>query len=87
MKVVGWQWDGRTWSVALTFLIETVDLTANSITYQTGSLTGAWVESQYTVFTLAAYDDQASDAWVRSIYSVITGSDFKFGTTPGFPLA
>jgi len=24
---------------------------------------------------------------VRSIYSVITGSDFKFGTTPGFPLA
>ena len=87
VKVVGWQWDGRTWSAALTFLIEAVDLTANSITYQTGSLTGTWVESQYTVFTLAAYDDQASDAWVRSIYSVITGSDFKFGTTPGFPLA
>jgi hypothetical protein len=65
-----------------------VSTVADSITYKAGTLTGAWVESQYTALILAPFDDQPSGSWTRSLFSVITRPDFKFGTVPtqGFPL-
>lgn len=86
--VEGWQWNGRTFVNTFGFTVESVSTVADSITYQAGTLTGAWVESQYTVLVLAPYDDQPVNSWPRSLFSVLTGSDFEFGSGPtqGFPL-
>lgn len=87
--VNGWQWDGRTWSQTFSFLVESVNLANNSITYKADSLTGKWWEARYTALVFAKFDDQPVDSWTRSLFAVITKADFKFGAvpTPGFPLA
>jgi len=65
-----------------------VSTVSNSITYKAGTLSGTWVESCYTALLLAPYDDQPPASWPRSLFSVITRPDFKFGAGPtqGFPL-
>ena len=84
----GLQWNGRTWSQAFSFTVESVDVSGNSITYKAGTFAGAWSESRYTALILAPFDDQPSGSWARSLFSVITRSDFKFGAVPtqGFSL-
>jgi len=86
--VHGWQWDGRAWSQTFSFTVESVSTVDNSITYKAGTLSGTWVESCYTALLLAPYDDQPLASWPRSLFSVITRPDFKFGAvpTPGWPL-
>ncbi len=86
--VHGWQWNGREWSQAFSFTVESVSTAANSITYKDGTLTGAWSESCYTAILLAPYDDQPLASWPRALFSVLTRHDFKFGAGPtqGFPL-
>jgi len=86
--VHGYQWDGRVWSQTFSFTVESVSTVSNSITYKAGTLSGTWVESCYTALLLAPYDDQPPASWPRSLFSVITRPDFKFGAGPtqGFPL-
>ena len=47
------------------------------------------VPERDTILVLAPPDDQPSDSWVRSLFSVLTRVDFKFGSVPtqGYPLA
>lgn len=87
--VEGWQWNGRELVQTFGFTLASVSSVADSITYAAGTLTGAWIESQYTILVLAPPDDQPSDSWVRSLFSVLTRVDFKFGSVPtqGYPLA
>lgn len=86
--VHGWQWDGGRWSQSFSFEVESVSTGDDSITYKPGSLTGTWHEGQYTALVLAPWDDQPADSWPRALFSVITASNFKFGSgpTPGFKL-
>lgn len=86
--VHGWQWNGREWAQTFSCTVESVSLADDSITYAPGSLTGTWHEGQYTAIVLAPWDDQPADSWPRALFSVITRSNFKFGSgpTPGFKL-
>jgi hypothetical protein len=87
--VEGWQWNGREWSQTFGFTVESVSAVTDSIVYQVGTLTGVWHESRYTILVLAPWDDQAANSWPRSLFSVLTRFDFKFGAVPtqGYPLA
>lgn len=86
--VYGWQWDGRVWSQTFSFLVESVDAAANTITWKAGSLSGTFWDSRYAVLVLAPYDLQPGGSWTKDYFSVLTRSDFKFGAGPtkGFPL-
>lgn len=86
--VHGWQWNGRVWAKTFEFSVESVSTSGDSITYKAGSLSGAFGESCYTVLVLAPYDDQPVASWPRSVFSVLTRPDFKFGAGPtqGWPL-
>ncbi len=84
----GWQCNGRVWAKTFEFSVESVSTSGDSITYKAGSLSGAFGESCYTVLVLAPYDDQPVASWPRSVFSVLTRPDFKFGAGPtqGWPL-
>ena len=84
--VYGYQYDGREWRQNFTFVVEDVDTTAHSITYVDLSFTGTFKERQYTILTLAPYNDQADALWTRSLFVVNTGANAKFGATKGFEL-
>ncbi len=86
--VHGWQWDGGRWAQTFSFEVESVSVADDSITYKPGSMTGTWHEGQYTALVLAPWDDQPADSWPRALFSVITRSNFQFGSgpTPGFKL-
>lgn len=86
--VHGWQFDGREWAQTFSFTVESVSSADDSITYKAGSLAGTWHEGRYTMLCLAPYDDQPADSWPRALFSVITASNFTFGSgpTPGFKL-
>lgn len=86
--VNGWQWNGRAWSKNFSVVVESVSVSNDSITHKPGSMTGTWKEGMPTMLVLAPWDDQPADSWPRAMFSVITRSDFKFGTVPtkGFKL-
>jgi len=86
--VLGWQWNGRTWAQTFSFEVENVNAADDKIIYRDGSFSGTFHEAMTTYLVLAPYDDQTLGNWTRSLYSVITGSDFKFGAGPtkGFKL-
>lgn len=75
-----WQWDGRAWSQTCSFLVESID--GDTITWKSGSLTPGFKDSRYTCLVLAPFDDQPPSSWTRSYFSVLTRSDFKFGSGP-----
>jgi hypothetical protein len=87
-KVRGWQWDGRRWSPAFSFTVESVDTDAHTITHEAGSFAGTWLDNAPTVLTLAPWDDQPASSWPRALFSVVTRADTKFGAGPtqGFKL-
>lgn len=72
-------WDGETWEKTAEFEVESVNTSAHTITYKTGSLTGTIWERRFTVLTLAPYEDQAASSWPRSLFGVFAGYDGKFG--------
>lgn len=86
--VYGWQWNGRSFTPTFSFNVENVSTSGNSITYTGDSFSGTWHEGMETYLVLAPYDDQSFGSWTRSIFSVLTDSDFKFGgsDTKGFKL-
>lgn len=87
-KVYGWQWDGRTLNQTFSFEVENVNLADDSITYVDGTFGGTFHEAQPAYLLLAPYDEQTPSTWPRAIFSVVTGSDLKFGVGPtkGFKL-
>lgn len=87
--VHGWQHDGRRWSRTFSFVVESVSVENDSITYKPGSLSGKIWEARYTYLVLAPWDLQAPGSWVRSLFVVICKPDGTFGVanTPGFKLS
>lgn len=82
-------WNGRAWNQSCEFVVESVDTTANTITWADGSFSGTFSDSAYHVIVLAPWDAQDSSSWTRAYFSVLTKPDFTFGAGPtqGFPLA
>jgi hypothetical protein len=81
--VRGYQYDGRSWTQNFSFLVESVDTTAHTITYVENSFAGTFREREYTALMLAPYEDQTAD-WCRALFVVNTDETGKFGGVPGF---
>lgn len=83
-----WQsYDGITWTLTAAFDVESIDTSANTITYVDGTLSGTIHENRLGIITIAPHPDQTPGAWPQSTFGVVCGTDDKFGpsNTSGFP--
>lgn len=80
-----WQTDdGVDWTKTCTFLAESVDTAASTITYQAGSLTGTFRKRSPALIILAPWSLQTS-AWVKALFLPTTREDGTIdGVTPGY---
>lgn len=87
-----YQWTGldedEDWPLTCSFTLESVSQSENSLTYKPGSLVGRFNEAAPACIVFAPWDDQPSDSWVRSYFSVHTNPAGSFGLVPtkGYPL-
>jgi len=75
---------GRTWGNAVTGTVTGADTTAHTV--DINSVSGTLYRDTDKLMFLRAYADQDSASWTRNVYSVVTKSNGKHGSTKGSPL-